>query len=67
MNQGTMFDISGRLLWKINDFQSKMNSAKEHDTVLFSPGLLSSSYGYKLRVNLYIYSGINTTWFLFLI
>lgn len=44
----------GRLLWRITDFASKMESAKEHNTILKSPIFYSNLYGYKLRLILYL-------------
>lgn len=42
----------GYIVWRISDFEAKMNDAKENDTVLHSPVFYSSEYGYKLRVEL---------------
>ena len=44
--------LTGHIVWRLSDFEAKMNDAKENDTVLHSPVFYSSAYGYKLRVNI---------------
>jgi len=44
--------LTGHIVWRISDFEAKMNDAKENDTVLHSPVFYSLQYGYKLRVNI---------------
>jgi hypothetical protein len=44
--------LTGHIVWRISDFEAKMNDAKENNTVLRSPVFYSSQYGYKLRVNI---------------
>ena len=45
--------FNGILIWKINEFQSKMNEAKAKEgTELISPPFYTSQYGYKLQVSL---------------
>ena len=43
---------TGRLLWRIDQFSSKLEDAKQHDTVLYSPRFLDREYGYALRMEL---------------
>jgi hypothetical protein len=50
--RGNAFLALGHIVWRISDFEAKMNDAKENDTVLHSPVFYSSEYGYKLRVEL---------------
>jgi len=44
--------LTGHIMWRISDFEAKMNDAKENGTALHSPVFYSSEYGYKLRVNI---------------
>ncbi|XP_055913416.1 TNF receptor-associated factor 3 [Eupeodes corollae] len=57
MSQYKMYSIQnfkGHLLWRISDFQKKFDEAKQHDTVLQSAIFCNKSYGYTLRVELYL-------------
>ncbi|XP_055845788.1 TNF receptor-associated factor 5 [Episyrphus balteatus] len=57
MSQYKMYSIQntkGHLLWRISDFQKKFDEAKQHDTVLQSPIFCNKSYGYTLRVEMYL-------------
>ncbi|KAK4886138.1 hypothetical protein RN001_002409 [Aquatica leii] len=47
-------DMSGRILWKISKFSQKIEKAKESDTVLKSFAFYTHTYGYKIRVQVFL-------------
>ncbi|OXU30031.1 hypothetical protein TSAR_017027 [Trichomalopsis sarcophagae] len=44
----------GRLVWRIDGFQEKMDEAKRSDAVLYSPAFHDKEYGYTVRMELYL-------------
>ncbi|KRT82707.1 hypothetical protein AMK59_4294 [Oryctes borbonicus] len=46
--------LPGHIVWKINDFTLKLETAKSNNFVLKGPIFYSHSYGYKIRVSVYI-------------
>lgn len=44
----------GHLLWKLNNFSSKMENAKQNNSMLKSPIFYSEYYGYKIRLIVYL-------------
>lgn len=47
-------NYSGTLIWKISDFASKLNEAKNKEGMeLVSPPFFTSQYGYRLQVRIY--------------
>lgn len=46
----------GHLIWRIDEYESKLADAKEHNTTLRSPMFCNKQYGYTLRVYIqYLY------------
>nr|XP_022900937.1 TNF receptor-associated factor 3 [Onthophagus taurus] len=48
------FTKPGHLIWKMNEFKMKMESAKSTDLVLRSPIFYTHEYGYKIRLIVYL-------------
>ena len=47
--------MDGTLIWKITDFGTKMRQAKDGEiTSMYSPNFMTSKYGYKMCVRLYL-------------
>ncbi|XP_014256409.1 TNF receptor-associated factor 4 [Cimex lectularius] len=47
-------NTNGHLIWVIDNFQTKMESAVEEQNVLCSPSFLTSEFGYKFEVVAYL-------------
>lgn len=45
----------GHLLWRIDNFRTRLNEAKENDVTLQSPIFFNRQYGYTLRVSIFIF------------
>lgn len=45
---------NGRVIWRIDHYQEKMNNAKENDCVLYGPVFCNKEYGYTLRMELFL-------------
>lgn len=44
----------GHLIWRINNYHSKLLEAKEHETCLQSPMFCNKQYGYTLRLDVHL-------------
>lgn len=49
-----IINVDGNLIWRIDQFTSKLQDAKETDTFIKSPLFCNKQYGYTLRVSYFV-------------